>query len=207
MNIVEWIGTAASVIEATAVAGASWAAWKGLTAWRSEMTSRRRAELAEETLSLFYQARDLLAWVRTPMSFGGEGASRPAREGEDDDVRNERNAYFVPIERLSREVEFWGRLDASRYRFMSLFNKEAAKPFESLRMIRSRVETSARSLIRVSGHWRSGAEPPGHQERKDRWEADIGWNPGEEDRLESEIEAAIKAMEATCRPAIIAQAK
>jgi hypothetical protein len=206
MNVGEWVGAGASLLEAVAVALAGWAAWRGLTTWRHEMVTRRKAELAEETLAIFYQARDLLAWVRTPGSLGGESETRLTEDNEDDDTRRKRNAYFWPIERLNKEAEFWGRLEASRYRFRAIFGNEAAKPFERLRSIRIGIQQSARSLIRISGQWQPGSEPPGHQEQVDRWEAEIGWGSEHEDKVAKEIDAAISAIERTCRPAVTGQA-
>ncbi len=203
MMVGDWLSTGASLVEAIAVSIASFAAWRGLNAWRYEMVSRRRAELAEDTLAMFYQVRDHLRWVRTPGSLGGEGETRVAETAEEDDTKRERDAYFWPIERIHREAELWSRFEAARYRFHAVFGGEAAQPFDTLRTVRIRIETSARSLIRISGHWRSGLEPRGHRERKDRLEADIGWGADEDDKIAVEVDSAVKAIECTCRAAII----
>ena len=45
----------------------------GINAWRREFIGRRKIELAEETLVLFFEARDVVSWIRSPMGFAGEG--------------------------------------------------------------------------------------------------------------------------------------
>ena len=48
----------------------------GIDAWRREFVGKRRMELAEEVLALFYQARDIIQSIRSPGGYVGEGQSR-----------------------------------------------------------------------------------------------------------------------------------
>jgi len=43
---------------------------------------KRRQDLAEEVLSSFYQMKDIIRAIRSPMSYEGEGKDRPKVEGE-----------------------------------------------------------------------------------------------------------------------------
>lgn len=61
-----WIETLAIVIQAVAIASASVVGIRGLNTWQREMVARRRADLAEHTLTLFYRARDTIAYIRMP---------------------------------------------------------------------------------------------------------------------------------------------
>ena len=196
----DWIETTATVVQAIAVTGAGYAAWRSLTTWRYEMTARRRAELAEHTMAMFYEARDRIAWVRVPASFGEEGSSRPIEPNETEHDTKNKNALYVPIERLSRHAEFWGQFDAGRYAFMAVFGEEATEPFNSVSEIRSQVRLSARMLIMTYGKVDENRE-----ERKaqvDKWESAIGWRLTEKDEIAQLMDSAVSKIEEVCKPAI-----
>ena len=53
-----------------------------LDAWRREFMGKRRMELAEEVLALFYQARDVIEQIRSPVRYLGEGQTREAAPDE-----------------------------------------------------------------------------------------------------------------------------
>lgn len=54
----------------------------GVRSWQIETRGRRRLEIAEETLISFYQVRDAIVAIRSPMGYVGEGKSRQPEEGE-----------------------------------------------------------------------------------------------------------------------------
>jgi hypothetical protein len=45
-----------------------------------------------ETLAMFYQAREIIAWARHPGSFQGEGSTRERVDGETEDEARQRDA-------------------------------------------------------------------------------------------------------------------
>lgn len=195
-----WIETTATVVQAIAVSGAAWAAWRGLTTWRREMTARRRAELAEHTLATFYEARDIISAARFPGSSGEEGSSRQRRANKTENEARYKNALYVPVERLTRQAEFWGKFEAAHYSFMVLFGEEAARPFETVRQIKNRVMISAGMLVRTYGQVNEERED--RQSQRERWEAYIGWGVTEEDEVAREVDGAVSAIERVCKPAI-----
>ncbi len=198
-----WVEPIATVVQAVAVSVAAfvaaWSAWKGLAKWRRELTARRRAEIAEQALAMFYEARDNITDARFPGSFGEEGSTRSKRPNESEDDARYKNALYVPVERLTRQAEFWGKFEAARYPFMALFDEEAAEPFKTIRKAKNRILISARMLIQTHGEVNKDLQ---HQKRK--WEADIGWGLTENDDLAREINKAVSAIERVCKPAIIA---
>lgn len=56
-NLKDWI----DLIQGASVIIASCVAIFGINAWRKEFVDKRRIELAEEVLALFYQAKDIIA--------------------------------------------------------------------------------------------------------------------------------------------------
>ncbi len=77
-----------SVVTAiTAIVGVVIAA-RGLNKWRAETIGKRKAELAQEVLADFYQARDIIDVARSPGGFGHEGDTRQKDDWESaDDTR------------------------------------------------------------------------------------------------------------------------
>ena len=137
-----WV-TAIGTLAKSAGAGlGGWAALRGVNAWRAETVGRRKAELAEEVLAQFYQAKDALTWARLP--FGDATAQAPGAEGDGRGAE----AMAAPIERLNQASQVFSGLQASRYRFMAYFGEEAAKPFDELRKVHNEVMEAAAQLIR-----------------------------------------------------------
>src|SRR5918996_5935837 len=95
-----------SVIQAGAVIGAAVIGAWGLNTWRREMIGRKKADLAEQTLASFYEARDIIKAARFPGGFDHEGQTRPAIEVETESEAQYRRAAYVPAERLLKENEF-----------------------------------------------------------------------------------------------------
>src|ERR1700722_19796217 len=145
----DWV-TAIGTLATGAGAGlGGWAALRGVNAWRAETVGRRKAELAEEVLAQFYQAKDALTWARLPL--GDAAAQAPVAEGGGRGAE----AMAAPIERLNQASQVFSALQASRYRFMAYFGEEAAKPFEELRKVHNEVMEAAAQLIRGPDRARS----------------------------------------------------
>lgn len=196
----DWIEAAATIVQAIAVTAAGIAAVWGLTTWRHEMTARRRAELAEQTLAMFYEARDVIAWARTPTNLGGEGASRERKLSEADDEALLKNAIYVPIERINRRAEFWGRFEASRYAFMAVFGAEAANPYATVIHAKNRVMLSASMLVQTFDRHEPTRE--NLQSLQNEWNSNIGWRLTDSDEIRRQINNAVSAIEGICKPAI-----
>jgi hypothetical protein len=73
----------APIVEAGAIVVTAIAACWALRTWRHEMVGRRRADLAAETLALFYEARDIISAAPHGGCIGCTGRTRrshsPAR--------------------------------------------------------------------------------------------------------------------------------
>jgi hypothetical protein len=192
--------TALDVVQAGAVVAAAWVGAKTLNAWRREMIGRKKADLAEQTLAAFYEARDIITAARHPGSFDYEGKSRQPMEGETESEASYRNSVYVPAERLLGQNEFFARLEASKYRFMALFGKEHTKPFDTIKKVRNRVLSSSGMLIRT--HSELAYEREELRRNREKWERNIGMGLTEEDPLADKVEAAIAEIERVCVAAL-----
>ncbi len=66
----------AVIAQAVAVVSACWAIISGVGAWKREFIGKRQIELAEQLLSKFFEVRDAIAFIRSPVGSSGEGKSR-----------------------------------------------------------------------------------------------------------------------------------
>lgn len=177
-------------------------AYYGLDAWRREHPGRRKIELAEEALALFYEAADALKHIRHPASFGHETKEITQQEGETAEEFSARKSASIVFVRTARYSELFNKLHAMRYRFMAQIGKDEAKPFEDIRRIVLDVENAASMLARMWPHrdFRTEAEFAAYRERIDGLENIFGW--GVEDPITPRVEQVISEIEATCRGVI-----
>jgi hypothetical protein len=171
---------------------------RSLTAWRRQMVGKRKAEIAEQALVSFYAARDIFKWVRTSSFQAGEGETRKPDEAEPDQVRQMRNVYFIPIERLAHERELFAKLRAQRYEFTAYFGKRNITPFETIFRIYNSIFTNATLLIRMAQY--DAAHQSVMTSRAELLNR-LGWGTAARpDETDEEIEAAVSKIEELCKP-------
>jgi hypothetical protein len=144
------ISDMSEVLKSVSIIGAAFMAIYGINAWQREFVGKRRLELAEETLSLFYQARDAIASMRHPFSFGGEGSSRKAGAHESPAMKESLDQAFVLAERYNSHSELFSKISSLRFRFMAMLGEQAAQPFSALAEILGKIQVAANTRM-----WRS----------------------------------------------------
>ncbi len=149
---------------------------------------KRKNDLAEQVLADFYKAAALFQSARQPFSFAGEGSSRPKQEAEQDD--NSKDAIYAPLERLNKELGFLKELNARRFAFAYSFGKESDKLFQVFVVSYNTVFNSTHFLLQNSNL---------SNEKRQKYENDIGWGDGETDHIRGEIEESVAKMENICR--------
>ena len=108
----------ANFLESISIILAAWAVIIGISAWRREFIGKRRIELAEDTLTLFYQTIDVIDAIRNPFAYADEGTTRKQSEKETPEEKEIYDKAFVVIERFNKNIELFNKLHALRYRFM-----------------------------------------------------------------------------------------
>ena len=121
-----------------------WVAIYGIDSWRREHTGKRQIELAEETLTLFYESRDIISYIRNPGSYESETKEIKKHEHESDSQFSARKTANIATLRYNKNTEFFNKIHAMRYRFMAVFGEEKAKPFEELNEVVNQILLSAR---------------------------------------------------------------
>jgi hypothetical protein len=177
----------------------------GFDAWRREHIGKRRIELAEEVLALFYQARDVLESIRSSFGYSGEGETRKPRPDEKPEHKAALDQAFVLVERYNRHIELFSRIHALRYRFMAQFGTKASTPFDDLnRVVNELLRSSqrmARHAIRSDRPFRTPADEEQHD--KELLEIDrVYYGGGDDDPIAPRIKKIVDEMERTCRSVI-----
>jgi hypothetical protein len=108
---------------------------------------RRRYELAEQLLRVVYEARDALKYARTRVIMKGEGESREAEEAENEQLRERRNSYFVPIERLANNAKPFAELGTLRYASASHFGPESSTAIDAIFEVHRQITSTASILV------------------------------------------------------------
>jgi hypothetical protein len=200
------LSTLLEVVQAASIVVAAVVAIHGISSWRRETRGKREMELAEEVLALFYEARDVIAAIRSPLGHSNEGQTRKAKPSETPEEKGILDQSYVPIERYSARAELFNTLRAKRYRFMACFGKDKATPFNNLAGITSRIIVAARWLGRLRMQQAKGQGlGPGDDglqrlaksvQEKER----IIWSEDDEDAIDKEVDQIILEIEAVCQP-------
>lgn len=172
----------------------------GIRAWKREYIGKRKIELAEDTLMLFYQARDAIREIRNPFGRIGEGSSRQKAVNETASETKLLNRAYVVYERYQKKEEIFNKLQAIRYRFMARFGREHEAPFIELNKILNDIFISAQML--GTHYWqRQGRvkmeadEFEKHLEEMHEQES-VFWFQGEKlDKIGPRVETVIKQIE------------
>ena len=181
-----------------------WVTIYGIDSWRREHKGKRQIELAEETLALFYEARDAIANIRHPASWGSESDNieRGDRELEKDfDARKKASIVFS---RYNEHQELFNKIHAMRYRFMAQIGKKESVPFDDLRNIVNEIFLSAKMLARLWALENFRTEEAQEKNWNDikKHEAVFWDGMSEDDPINGKLEETINKMESTCKKAI-----
>jgi hypothetical protein len=193
----------ANILASISLILAAWTIIIGVNAWRREYVGKRKLELAEEVLTLFYEARDVISYIRNPFGYVGEGSTRETTPNESPEEKKTNDQAYVVFERYNKRQELFNKLYSMRYRYMARFGKDTAKPFDELNKIVNDIFISARALSRYwkdqgRRQWKNDAEFQRHLEEMQKHEA-IFWYQGEEsDSITPRVDAVIANIEAQC---------
>jgi hypothetical protein len=193
----------ANILASISIILAAWTVIIGINAWRREYVGKRKLELAEDVLALFYEARDVISYIRNPFGYVGEGSTRKAAPNESPEEKQINDNAYVVFERYNKNQDLFNKLYSMRYRYMARFGKDSAKPFDDLRNIVNEIFISARMLShywKEQGHrtWKSEKEFKKHLEEMQKHEAIFWEMNADKDTIIPKVNAVISDIEAQC---------
>ncbi|MCK4913842.1 MAG: hypothetical protein KAS69_04515 [Planctomycetes bacterium] len=183
----EVINTALVLASTLAIVTTSIIAICGINVWRKEFQGKRKIELAEEVLVLFYEARDAISEILSFSKYQDEGSIRKPQEDETSSQKQVRDRAYIVNERLNKRKEVFNKLRSKHYQFIARFGNKNAKPFEDIKHIVTDIQISAR--IRSSRSTKEATQG------EKRWRHVI-WGRGENNPTLSQLESVISDIEA-----------
>jgi len=192
----EEIKMALEVVNTLAIVIASVVAIYGIKAWRKEFQGKRKIELAEEVLALFYEAKDAIRAIRNFLSYPSEGAAITPQQCRDS---------AIVYERYEKRQGIFNKLGSKRYQFKARFGVENDKPFEDLKNIIIDIQVAADglSMILRTSHNTENTET---QKKIEEYQSKIQ-SHHTNDPIKPRIEKVISDIEAICRPIIMGSSK
>jgi len=188
------------ILQTISIIVAIWVAIYGMDSWRREHKGKRQVELAEDTLALFYEAKDAMAFIRNPMSYGSETDEVKKGKKETEEQYDARKRASIIFVRYDKKSELFNKIYAKRYKFMALVGKQQSKPFEDLKKIENDIFFSASSLARLwsRNHFRSDEQWDQHF-KKTKVHEDVIWGfSGKDDVIGKRIDVVIQDIEEIC---------
>jgi hypothetical protein len=170
-------------------------------AWRRQLIGSKKAEAAEKLLACCYEARDTIDVARSPISFDNEGKARPYSVGETEAQGRLFDRYWTPAERLTNKTEFFAKFAAAQYLARAYLGDTVTIPVTTIIEKKNQILWAARMLVLQSEQQLLiGADELSAQRQK--WQRIIWSRGNEEDELKNDVEAAVREIEAICRPAL-----
>ena len=166
----------------------------GLRKWRKDIVWKRKFEVAEKTLVLFYQIEDLIIWARY-IWVSAEIGTKQAKEGARTQLTNNQKKLFcVPGELIIEEKKLFAELFTIQYSFMALFGEEKIDPFKAIHDIHDEI-IEASKFLQASDEKKINEGGPAVQKR-----IGIIWSKGTGDPISMQLNKAVAQIEETCRP-------
>jgi hypothetical protein len=162
---------------------------------REQLVHKRQFELAESLLADAYRFQGLIRDARMRGSFGREGTTRKSDKEESEDLKQAKDMYYIPVERLRRDGEFFAAFFAKQFSAAAQFGPKAKESFDIFK-------DSMNSIFIASGMLITMADRPSLDDQtvKANLLTDL-WG-GREDKIEPQIEKAVTTLEAICRPVL-----
>lgn len=137
------------LLKSISIIVASGVAIYGINSWRREAKWKRKYELSEEVLSLFYQTEESIARIRNPFSSLNEGKSREKSKYERTEDSEILDRAYVIYERYEKEAHLFTDIKKLKHRFKAVFGKESIEAFLDLEGIMNDIFKATRLLSMV----------------------------------------------------------
>jgi hypothetical protein len=120
--------------------------------------AKRRIELAEEVLALFYEVKEAIQTIRSPGGWVGEGSTRRRGEQESEVESKIMDRAFVAVERYRKFEPLFSNMKSKKYRFMATFRGKAHESFDDIDTVIRRILVASDML--GSTYWMNQGRLP-----------------------------------------------
>ncbi|MFH1719032.1 MAG: hypothetical protein ABIF19_16890 [Planctomycetota bacterium] len=195
----------ATIAQAIAVVSACWAIISGVGAWKREFMGKRKIELAEETLTSFFEIKDAISFIRNHWSSGSEGSTRKRADYETEAESQLLDRGYIVFERYESKKEMFVRFNTLKYKFMAVFGTETESIFIDTNKTLNSIFVSANMLS--THYWQrqgrvkmEAAEFQKHLDEMHRHEG-IFWDRyNDDDEIRNQLAATQKELERVTTP-------
>ncbi|WP_018015913.1 hypothetical protein [Teredinibacter turnerae] len=194
----------ATIAQAVAVVAACWAIISGVGAWKREFIGKRKIELAEETLAVYFEIKDAIALIRSPWSSGTEGNTRKRSEQETEAEARLLDRGYIVFERYESKKEVFVRFNTLKYKFMAVFGTDTESIFKDTNQTLNSIFSSANMLS--THYWqrqgRVKMEADEFQKHLDEMHQHEGifWDRyNEDDKIRTQLSETQKLLETTTK--------
>lgn len=195
----------ATIAQAIAIMAACWAIISGVGAWKREFIGKRKIELAEETLAVFFEIKDAITFIRNPWSSGTEGSTRTRATHETEAESQLLDRGYIVFERYESKKDIFVRFNTLKYKFMAVFGTETEAIFQDTNKILNSIFSSANML--ATHYWqrqgRVKMEPDEFQKHLDEMHKHEGifWDRyNENDEIRNQLTITQQALEKVTKP-------
>lgn len=200
MTVLNYLQSFSIIIASATAIIASGIAVYGIRSWIREFMGRKKIELSEQALALFYESRDKIRIIRSPFSSVEEGSTRKRNPNETEEQQKTLDQAYVVFERYKREEETFNKIFSLKYRFMALFGAENEKPFDDLKEAINEIFIASQML--GTHYWKTwgytplnGEELKSHLEKTRELEGKIWAGFPGQDVIEKRVESIISKIE------------
>jgi len=176
----------------------------GIVAWRREHVGKRKIDLAEEVLCSIYEIKDIIRYMRSPFSYGGEGSTRKKAKNENPETSKIYDNAYIVHERYNEHADLFNNFYKLRYRYMANFGKDAENPFKTIKNVINEIFGASRMLGMI--YWQDRVQnfrPEVAAKRLEEMEKyeKVFWEIEINDKLNGKIDSAINICEEICKSA------
>lgn len=171
----------------------------GVYAWKREYVGKRRIELAQSVLAMFYEADEAIMAIRNESGYEDEGNTRKRCEEETPRESKILDQDYVVFERYQARVKLFAEIRSNKYQFMAVFGKECGEPFDELNKAVTKILLAGRALARfhrqIEHESKTGQAHKKLSELIREKESVFWYEEDEDDQIVPVVSAAIKQIE------------
>lgn len=191
------------MIESISIITVSVTAIFGFNSWRKEERWKRKYELAEDVLSMFYESDQVIRIIRSPAGFSQEGKSRTKGDFETKEESAIYDKAHVVFERFEKNKEVIDKLQALRFRFIAVFGKEHEGLFDELTRIINDIFFASQEIAGIRLGEYGEIEPTEKGKKLRELQRTIYWSTKiEDDPIEQRVKKLLRDVEKVCKEII-----